>query len=117
MDLAARGGPQINTISQPHRQQVVVAPVNQVQIEVVLQGRSVQHLEGALRQLSLLGQPWFVSEAALVPIQHVLHVQLVQPRLTIILRGSVLLFLDLLDVGACASGRDEPIHAARHVLH
>mmetsp|Transcript_6871 Transcript_6871/g.29275 ORF Transcript_6871/g.29275 Transcript_6871/m.29275 type:complete len:268 (+) Transcript_6871:1464-2267(+) len=44
-DAARARAPQVHARPQPHRQHVVRRPVHQVQVEVILQRRRVQHLE------------------------------------------------------------------------
>lgn len=50
--LAGAGTPQVDAGSQAHTEQVPRRPVYQVEVEVVLQLRSVQHLEGDLGDLA-----------------------------------------------------------------
>lgn len=50
-DLTGAGAPQVDAGSQPHAQQVPRRPVHQVEVEVVLQLRGVQHFEGDLGDL------------------------------------------------------------------
>jgi len=54
-DLAGAGTPQVDAGSQPDTQQVARWPVHQVEVEVVLQLRSIQHFEGNLGDLAC----WF----------------------------------------------------------
>lgn len=55
--LAGAGTPQVHAGPQPHAEHVEGGPVHQVQVEVVLQLRSVQDLEGDLGDLAC-GFPW-----------------------------------------------------------
>lgn len=50
--LAGAGAPQVDAGPQTHAEQVPRRPVYQVEVEVVLQLWSVQHLEGDLRDLT-----------------------------------------------------------------
>ena len=50
--LAGAGAPQVDTGAQSNAEHVEGRPVNQVQVEVVLQLRGVQDFEGDLRDLS-----------------------------------------------------------------
>lgn len=57
--LAGAGTPQVDAGSQAHAQQVARRPVYQVEVEVVLQLRGVQHFERDLRDLA----SWFPRRA------------------------------------------------------
>lgn len=57
--LAGAGTPQVDAGSQAHAQQVARRPVHQVEVEVVLQLRGVQHFERDLRDLA----SWFPRRA------------------------------------------------------
>ena len=51
-DLAGAGAPQVDGRAEPDGEHVLRRPVDQVEVEVVLQLGSVQHLEGDLRDLA-----------------------------------------------------------------
>ena len=66
--LAVLGGPQVDAGAEAHGQNVLRGPVDQVEVEVVLQARCVEHLERLLRDHALfpvlLGQQLLFLEAA-----------------------------------------------------
>jgi hypothetical protein len=47
-NLGCARGPEVHAVSQPNRKHVELAPVHQVEVEVVLQRRRIQNLEGHL---------------------------------------------------------------------
>lgn len=55
--LAGAGAPQVHTGAQPHAEHIEGRPVHQIEVEVVLQLRRIQHLEGDLGDLAG-GFPW-----------------------------------------------------------
>lgn len=54
-DLTARCGPKINARSQTDSQLVLRRPINQIEVEIVLQRGCIKHFEGSLRNLALFG--------------------------------------------------------------
>ena len=61
--LTSTSTPQVDTRAQPHTEHVLRRPVHQVEVEVVLQLRGVQHLEWDLRDLTHSLQAQTVGQA------------------------------------------------------
>ena len=54
-DFGRRGAPDVYTVRKSDNEIILVGPVHQVQVVVVFEGRCIQHFEGNLRNLTLLG--------------------------------------------------------------
>jgi len=53
-DLAVHGGPEVDAGAEADCEHVLSRPVNQIEVEVVLEARGIEDLEGLLRDDSLL---------------------------------------------------------------
>ena len=53
--FGGRGTPNVDTARQADDKVILLTPINQVQVVVVLEGRSIQHFVGYLWDLAALG--------------------------------------------------------------